>query len=474
MMILRQPRYNATRRVKTLNTADIAAYIDANRDEFMAQLFEFLRIPSISTDPVYADDVRRCANWLVDHLEDIGMQTVELHDTEGHPVVYAEWLSEKEDAPTLLLYGHYDVQPPDPLDEWETAPFDPTIRDGKIYARGATDDKGQLFAHLKALDAWLSTVGELPINFKVLLEGEEEVGSAHLPAFIAENKEKLAADAVVISDSPMFAKGVPSIVYGLRGLAYLEMTVRGASHDLHSGLFGGAVPNPINELSKIVAALHDESGRVTIPGFYDNIVPLDDEERRAFAELPFDEEEFQRESGVPKLVGEEGYTTLERIWARPTLDCNGIWGGFTGEGAKTVLPARAHAKFSCRLVANQDPDDIAKKAQDWVAELASDAVEVEVRVFHGGPPVLTDRDNPTVRAACRALTRVWDEEAVFTRGGGSIPVVATFSEVLEVPTVLMGFGLDDDRLHSPNEKFNVENFYAGIRAAAFLLEEAAR
>lgn len=453
---------------------DVLDYIDDHGDSFLDELFELLSIPSISTDEAYAQDVHRCATWLVDHLRDIGLESVDLFETDGHPVVYAEHTEAGEEAATLMLYGHYDVQPPDPLDEWESPPFEPEIRDDKIFARGATDDKGQFFAHVKGLEAWLEATGDLPINVKLLLEGEEEVGSAHLPDWLEANREKLECDAVIISDSSMFAPGIPTITYGLRGLAYLEMTVHGPDHDLHSGLYGGAVPNPINELSRIVAALHDEEGRVTIPGFYDEVRPLEPDERREFADLPFDSEGFVEEAGVRKLKGEDGYSTLERIWARPTLDCNGIWGGYTGEGAKTVLPASAHAKFSCRLVPDQDPDDIAARAEQWVRELADDAVDVDVQVFHGGPPVITERDVPAVRAARRALTKVWDRETVFTRGGGSIPIVSAFSKILEAPTVLMGFGLEDDRLHSPNEKFNVENFDAGIRASAHLWEEMAR
>lgn len=450
---------------------DLHSYIESHSDRFLEQLFELLRIPSISTDPKYADEVERCAEWVADHLHDIGLETVELHSTDGHPIVYAETSGSTPDAPTLLLYGHYDVQPPDPLDEWDSPPFEPEVRDGKIFARGATDDKGQLFAHLKAIEAWLAVEGELPVDLKLVIEGEEEVGSVHLDAWIEDRGEQLAADALIISDSSMFAPGVPSITYGLRGLAYLEMTVQGPDHDLHSGLFGGAVPNPINELSRIIAAFHDEDGRVTIPGFYDDVRPLESWERDAFADLPFDEEAFAAETGAPKLQGEKDYTTLERIWARPTLDCNGIWGGFTEPGAKTVLPSKAHAKFSCRLVPDQDPHDIAERAEAYVRELASDAVTVDVSVHHGGPPVIADRDNPVVDAAIRVLSEVWNTDAVFTRGGGSIPVVATFSRVVEVPTVLIGFGLEDDRLHSPNEKFNVENFYAGIRVSARLWDE---
>ncbi len=450
---------------------NVQHYIETHSEEFLDQLFELLSIPSISTDPDYADNVERCAQWVSEHLRQIGVDTVEVHSTEGHPIVYAEHLSAPDDAPTLLIYGHYDVQPPDPIDKWDSPPFEPEVRDGKIFARGATDDKGQLFAHLKAIEAWIATTGGLPVNIKFIIEGEEEVGSPNLAPWVETHQQRLQSDALIISDSSMFAPGIPSITYGLRGLAYLQMTVEGPDHDLHSGLFGGAVPNPINELARIIAQMHDEDGRVTIPGFYDAVRPMDESECRAFAELPFDDAAFRNETGAAQLKGEKGYTTLERIWARPTLDCNGIWGGYTKQGAKTVLPSKAHAKFSCRLVPDQDPDEIAELAQSWVRELADDSVKVSTSVFHGGYPVITDRDAPAVRAATRALSRVWNEECVFTRGGGSIPIVTTFSKTLEIPTVLMGFGLENDRLHSPNEKFNVENFYAGIRTSAYLWQE---
>ncbi|MFU8803004.1 MAG: dipeptidase [Bradymonadaceae bacterium] len=452
---------------------EIKVFIERESDRFVEELKEFLRIPSVSTDLAMAGEVKRCASWLADHLTGIGLETVEIHPTPGHPIIYAEHCR-VPGAPTILIYGHYDVQPPDPLDEWVTPPFEPDVRDGKIFARGATDDKGQFFAHVKGLEAWLATRGELSVNVKLLIEGEEEVGSVNLDNWITENRERLACDAVVISDSPMFAPRVPSITYGLRGLAYLQMKVRTVGHDLHSGLYGGAVPNPINEIAKIIARFHDEDGRIAIPGFYDKVRPLEEDERVALANLPFSEETFIKETGARGLKGEAGYSTLERTWTRPTLDCNGIWGGFIGEGAKTVLPATASAKFSCRLVPDQDPDEIARLAQEYVRSIAPDYVEVSVEAHHGGRPVITDRENPTAQAALRALESAWQTKPVFVRGGGSIPVVASFGEILGVPTVLMGLGLDDDRLHSPNEKFDLENFYAGITASAFLWHEVAR
>lgn len=445
-------------------------YVRDHQERFLEELKDYLRIPSISTDTAHADDVARCAEWVAEHLRGIGIDQVEVDQTDGHPIVYAEHLH-AEGAPTILIYGHYDVQPPDPLDLWVTPPFEPTVRDDKIFARGATDDKGQLFAHIKGLEAHLQTTGELPVNVKLLIEGEEEVGSPNLTPWVIEHKERLACDAVVISDSSMFAPGLPTITYGLRGLTYFEVTVHGPSHDLHSGLFGGTVPNPINELAKIIAQLHDDDGKVAIPGFYDDVIALSDEEREQFAELPFDEAAYTSETGVEGLQGEEGYTTLERKWARPTLDCNGIWGGFIGEGAKTVLPAHASAKISCRLVPGQDPQTVLEQAKAYIEEIAPDTVRLEFTPHHGGDPVLIDRDNDSVRAACRALRKSWDADPVFTRGGGSIPVVATFANELGSPTILMGLGLDDDRLHSPNEKFNLECFYKGIETSAYLWDE---
>ncbi len=449
-------------------------YLQREESRFLRELFELLSIPSISTDPDYGPDVERCARWLKDHLEQMGFSTAEVCPTEGHPIVYAEWLEAGEEAPTVLLYGHYDVQPPDPLEEWISPPFKPEVREEKIFARGATDDKGQFFAHLKGLEAWLETTGGLPVNVKILIEGEEEVGSPSLAPWILENADRLACDAVIISDSSMFAPGIPAITYGLRGLSYLELTLEGPDHDLHSGLYGGGVPNPVLELSRMLASLHDEAGRIAIPGFYDAVRPMDPEEREAFGALPFEDEAFREEIGAEGLKGEEGYTTLERLWARPTLDINGIWGGFTGKGAKTVLPARVHAKLSCRLVPDQDPEVIAELVKAHLEAIKPSEVRLKVSFHHGGRPVITDRKGPIVQAATRAFDRVWDEETVFIRGGGSIPVVAHFAEILGAPTVLMGFGLENDRLHSPNEKLNLENYYAGIQTSAYLWEECGK
>jgi len=447
-------------------------YLAEHADRHLEDLKELLRIPSVSTDPAHAGDVRRAAEWLTRHFEGLGL-TAELHETGGHPIVYAEWLGAGEDVPTVLVYGHYDVQPPDPLEEWVTGPFDPTVRDGQIVARGATDDKGQMFAHVKAVEAHMAVSGRLPINIRFVIEGEEEVGSTHLATYVAANKERLRCDAVVISDSPMFAAGVPSITYGLRGLTYFEVEVQGPAIDLHSGLYGGSVANPINVLAGMIARLQDEGGRITVPGFYDDVRELTTQEREEWASLPFDEEGYRTGIGANALVGEEGYTTLERIWGRPTLDCNGIVGGFTGEGAKTVLPAWAKVKFSSRLVPDQDPADIEAKIEAWVKELAPASVRVKVTRMHGGRPVLVDPNTAAVTAAREALGEVYDARAVNIRGGGSIPIVADFSELLEVPVVLMGLGLPDDRLHSPNEKFELECYYKGIAAAALFYRNMA-
>ena len=450
----------------------LSEYAQSNQDRFLRELEEYLSIPSISTDPDQSHEIERCANWLADHLREIGINKTEVHETDGHPIVYAEHVPQPE-QPTILIYAHYDVQPPDPVEEWDSPPFEPTIRDDKVFARGATDDKGQFFAHVKGLETHLAENDDLPVNVKLVVEGEEEVGSIHIEDWVAEHEEKLDCDAVLISDSAMFAPGLPTITYGLRGLTYFEVSVRGPSHDLHSGLYGGAVPNPINVLSKMIGELHNDEGRVTIPGFYEDVQPLSDKEREALAELPFEESDFIDETGVPGVSGEESYSTLERRWTRPSLDCNGIWGGYTDPGAKTVLPSEAHAKISCRLVPDQDPDEIANLAEDYIHEIAPDCVDVEFDRHHGGYPVLSDLDNPTVEAACDALERSWGREAVFTRGGGTIPVCSTFDRVLDVPTVLMGFGLNDDRLHSPNEKFNLENFYKGIETSIYLWDELA-
>ena len=447
-------------------------FINVNRDRYLDELKALLAIPSISALPEHAADVKRCAEWCADEMRRIGLQNVRLIDTPGNPVVYGDWLG-AAGAPTILFYGHYDVQPVDPIDLWESPPFDATIRDGEIYARGSADDKGQVFMHFKAVEAYMKQTGRLPVNIKFILEGEEEVGSAHLDDFVRAHRGELGADVVVISDSPMFARGVPSMCYGLRGLVYFQIDLRGSSTDLHSGSFGGAVANPAMVLSQMLAQMKDRGGRIRIPGFYDDVVPLQDEERKAWASLPFNERKYKKDFGIPKVFGESGYTTLERTWARPTFEINGLLSGFTGEGAKTVLPAVAMAKVSMRLVPNQDPNTIARLFETYVKKIAPQTVELKLTRMHGGKPWMTAFDNPFVQAAGRAIERGFGKTPVFTREGGSIPVVSTFQEELGLPSVLFGVGLPDENAHAPNEKLDVSNFHNGIIASAYLYEEIA-
>ena len=445
---------------------NVIDFINVNRERYLDELKAFLAIPSISALPQHAGDVKRCADWCADEMRRIGLQNVQLVDTPGNPVVYGDWLG-APDAPTLLFYGHYDVQPVDPLELWESPPFEATVRDGEIYARGSADDKGQVFMHFKAVEAHLKQNGKLPLNIKMILEGEEEVGSVNLDNFIRDHKSELGADVVVISDSPMFARGVPSICYGLRGLVYFQIDLRGSSTDLHSGSFGGAVVNPAFALSQILAQMKDRSGRIKIPGFYDDVVALQDEERQAWASLPFNEKSYRKDFGIPKVFGETGYSTLERTWARPTFEVNGLLSGFTGEGAKTVLPAVAMAKVSMRLVPNQTPDKIAELFEAHLRDVAPKTVELKITRMHGGKPWMTSYDNPFVQAAGRAIERGFGRKPVFTREGGSIPVVSTFQEELGLPSVLFGVGLPDENAHAPNEKLDVANFHGGVISAAY-------
>jgi acetylornithine deacetylase/succinyl-diaminopimelate desuccinylase-like protein len=448
-------------------------FINVNRDRYLEELKALLAIPSISALPEHAGDVRRCADWCADEMRRIGLHHVRLIDTPGNPVVYGDWL-EAAGAPTILFYGHYDVQPVDPLELWESPPFEATIRDGEIYARGSADDKGQVFMHFKAVEAHLKQNGRLPVNIKFILEGEEEVGSVNLDEFIRSHKGELGADVVVISDSGMFARGVPSICYGLRGLVYFQLDLRGSNTDLHSGSFGGAVANPAMVLAQVLAQMKDRGGRIKIPGFYDDVLPLQEEERKAWASLPFNEKQYKKDFGIPKLFGETGYTTLERTWARPTFEVNGLLSGFTGEGAKTVLPAVAMAKVSMRLVPNQSPDTVARLFEDYVKKVTPKTVELKVTRMHGGKPWMTSYDNPFVQAAAHAIEKGFGQKPVFTREGGSIPVVSTFQEELGLPSVLFGVGLPDENAHAPNEKLDVANFHGGIIASAILYDEIAK
>jgi len=445
---------------------NVIDFINTNRDRYLEELKEYLAIPSISALPEHAADVRRCAEWTAAEMTRIGMQNVRLEETPGHPIVYGDWLG-AEGAPTILFYGHYDVQPVDPLELWESPPFEATIRDGEIYARGSADDKGQVFMHFKAIEAHMKQNGKLPVNMKIILEGEEEVGSANLDHYIKDNKDALGADVVVISDSPMFDRGIPSICYGLRGLAYFQLDMRGSKSDLHSGSFGGAVANPAMVLAQVLAQMKDKSGRIKIPGFYDDVKELREEERAEWKKLPFNETRYRKELGAPKLFGESGYSTLERVWARPTFEVNGIHGGFTGDGAKTVIPAVAMAKVSMRLVPNQDPNKIAELFESYVRKIAPKTVEVKVTRMHGGKPWMTEFDNPFVQAAGRAIEKGFGKTPVFNREGGSIPVVATFQEILGLPSVLFGVGLPDENAHAPNEKLDLNNFHGGVIASRF-------
>ena len=454
-------------------TNKVVDFINLHRDRYVDELKEYLAIPSISALPQHAADVRRTAEWTSNQLMKVGLQNVRLIETPGNPVVYGEWLG-AAGAPTILFYGHYDVQPVDPLDKWISPPFEATVRDGEIYARGSADDKGQIFMHFKAVEAWLKEAGTLPVNIKMFIEGEEEVGSTHLDTFVQENHDLLKADVVVISDSPMFDRGVPSICYGLRGLAYFQIDLKVTNSDLHSGSFGGAVANPAFVLGQILAQMKDKGGRIKIPGFYDDVRALQDEERAEWKKLPFNETRYRKELGAPKLFGESGYTTLERVWARPTFEVNGLLAGFTGEGAKTVIPATAMAKVSMRLVPDQDPAKIGDLFEAYIKKMAPKTVEVTLTRMHGGKPWMADFDNPFVQAAGRAIERGFGKVPVFNREGGSIPVVSTFQQELGVPSVLFGVGLPDENAHAPNEKLDLGNFHSGIISAAFLYEEVGK
>jgi acetylornithine deacetylase/succinyl-diaminopimelate desuccinylase-like protein len=452
--------------------ADLETFFASAQPRIHEELNDFLRIPSVSARSEHAADVRRAAEWVAAQCSAIGLTTSEVIDTAGHPVVMAEWRG-APGKPTVLIYGHYDVQPPEPLELWTSPAFEPTVRDGKIFARGSVDDKGQLFLHLKALEAHLSARGTLPVNVIVLAEGEEEVGSEHLAPFIAEHAARLQCDAVVISDSTMFAPGQPSILSSLRGLAYFEIRVQGPQSDLHSGMYGGAVVNPAMALARILATLHDASGRIAIPGFYDAVQSWPDAVRTQMRGLPFSDEHFRAEVGSPALGGEPGYTVLERLWTRPTCEVNGLLSGYTGEGAKTVLPAHAMAKVSCRLVPDQDPAEIERLMAAHVHAVAPAGVTVTVEHLHGGRPWRAELQGPIFDAARRALTAAFGKEPVITGEGGSIPVVGDFQRLLNAPVLLVGFGLPGENAHAPDEWISVENFETGMRAMAALWDELA-
>jgi acetylornithine deacetylase/succinyl-diaminopimelate desuccinylase-like protein len=443
-----------------------------NQQRFLAELKELLRIPSVSTLPQHKDDVLKAARFVADDLKRMGMENVEVIPTAGHPLVYADWLHARG-KPTVLSYGHYDVQPPDPLDEWKTPPFEPTERDNNIYARGAVDDKGQLLMHLKAIESLFKSNGNrLPVNVRVLIEGEEEVGGEGIARFVKEHPERLRADFALISDTEMFAPDLPTLNVGLRGLIYTELEATGAKVDLHSGQFGGAAPNPFFALVQIISKLKDENGKILIPHFYDRVRMPSKEELAAWKSLPFDEEQYRkREVGSKELTGEPGYSVQERTWARPTLEVHGMPGGFIGAGAKTVIPARASAKVSMRIVADMIPDEIFKLYSDYVMKLVPRGIDLKVKLLSMGEPSIIPTDNRFVKSATEALKEVFNKETVFIRSGGSIPIVAEFHKHLKIPSVMMGFGLPDDNLHAPNEKFHIPNFYRGIESIIRFFEK---
>jgi len=444
-------------------------YYEQHKADFVEGLKAWLRIPSISTLPEHKPDIRRSAEFARDELNRAGLKT-ELIEGQGNPLVYAEWLG-APGKPTVLFYGHYDVQPPDPLDEWKSPPFEPEIRGDDIFARGASDDKGQVYIQIKAVEGVLKSTGRLPVNVKFLLEGEEETGGEHIEAYVKTRPPKLKADAAIICDTEMFAPELPTICVGLRGIVYCDLVVEGADHDLHSGVYGGAAPNPIQAIAEILCALKDRDGHIRIPGFYDRVTPPSDKERAAWARLPFDEKEYvEKEMGARVLTGEPGVPLFERLWARPTLEVHGIRGGFTGEGAKTVIPARATAKVSARLVADQRCEEAAAQLKQAVAAACPRGVTAELKVLHAGEPSLTNPDNRFIQASAEAMKRVFGKETVYIRSGGSIPIVGVFDRYLGIPSVMMGFGLPDDRLHSPNEKFHLPNFFRGIESVAAYLE----
>ena len=435
-------------------------YIQENKERFLSELLDLLRIPSVSADSKYKGDVRKAAEFICEKLQAAGADIAEICETAGHPIVYGEKIIDAS-LPTVLVYGHYDVQPADPLNLWDSPPFEPVVKDEKIYARGACDDKGQVYMHIKAFETMMAT-NSLPCNVKFMIEGEEEVGSDNLGIFVKANKEKLAANVILISDTAIIANDIPSIDVGLRGLSYLEVEVTGANRDLHSGVYGGAVANPINVLSKMIASLHDENGHITIPNFYDDVVELTPTQREAMAATPFNLDEYKKDLGIDDVRGEDGYTTLERASIRPTLDANGIWGGYIGEGAKTVLPSKASAKISMRLVPNQQSDKITAMFTKHFESIAPAGVTVKVQPHHGGEPYVTPTDSKEYRAAEQAMEEAFGKKPVPTRGGGSIPIVALFEKELGLKTILMGFGLDSDAIHSPNEHYGLFNFYKGI------------
>jgi acetylornithine deacetylase/succinyl-diaminopimelate desuccinylase-like protein len=451
---------------------NLTEYIDSKRDENLNELKEFLRIPSVSTKSEHKTDVERAAQWVAEKLRSAGLENIEIVPTKMHPLVYGESLR-APGKPTVLFYGHYDVQPAEPLELWTSPAFEPTERNGNLFGRGTADDKGQVHIHLKALEALLKTSGSLPVNVKVMIEGEEEVGSVNLWEFVQKNRERLKADALVVSDTSMLAKGVPSITYGLRGLNYYQVEITGPAQDLHSGVFGGAVPNPLTILCETIAKLHDKNFRVTVPGFYDKVETISRKERKALNSLPWKEKEFRKTVGAPALDGEKGYSIVERLWIRPTLEVNGIWGGYIGEGAKTVIPSKAYAKISTRLVPKQDPAQIAKLVEKHIRKLLPKSVTCKFEVLSTGKPWTAPYSNPIFQKAIHALESGFGKKAVFIREGGSIPFVTQMYDTFKVPCVLMGFGLPDENAHAPDEHIALENYFGGIKAVALFYQQLA-
>jgi acetylornithine deacetylase/succinyl-diaminopimelate desuccinylase-like protein len=449
----------------------IDRYVKENEPRFLEELKDFLRIPSISTLPENNEATHRAADFVADHLSAAGMEHVEIIETERHPLVYADWLH-APGKPTVLCYGHFDVQPPDPLELWESPPFEPTERHGNLYARGSADDKGQMFSHIKAMEAIKAIYGRIPVNVKFLIEGEEEVGGLSVAEYVAANPAKLKADVALVSDTEMYAPGLPTLNIGLRGLVYMEIESRGPMRDLHSGLYGGAAPNAVFGLIELLSKAKDANGHLQIPGIYDDVEAPSAEEKESWNHLPFDEDEYLKmEVGSTELTGEPGFSVFERTWARPTLEVHGIAGGFTGAGAKTVIPAKAVAKVSIRLVPRQDPQKVVRAVEQWVKENSPRGIQCEVRVLSAGPGLMVNIDHPAIRVAAKAFSDILGKPTVFTRSGGSIPIVGDFATHLGIPTILMGFGLPDDGLHSPNEKYNIRNYYDGIRTLAHFFEE---
>jgi len=446
------------------------AFVESNQERFLEELKQFLRIPSISTLPEHRGDIDRAAQFVADSLRKVGMENIEIIPTAGHPLVYADWMH-APGKPTVLCYGHYDVQPADPLEEWKSPPFDPTVRDGNIYGRGTADDKGQMYMHIKAIETLRAVNGTLPINIKFLVEGEEEVGGEAIAKYVAESAEKLKADVALVSDTELYGPGIPTLCTGLRGLIYMEVSAQGPMRDLHSGLFGGAAPNAVYGLIELLAKAKNSNGVIQIPGIYDDVEPPAAAEKESWAGLPFDEKEFLKTKvGSTRLTGEPGYSVLERIWSRPTFEVHGIAGGFTGAGAKTVIPAKATAKVSIRLVPKQDPEKVVKAFKDFVKRRTPKGIQTEVRVLSASPGLVVNPDHPAIKVAAEALADIFQKPTVYMREGGSIPIVGDFATHLGIPTVLMGFGLPDDGLHSPNEKYNLGNYYKGIMTIAHFFD----